>query len=238
MPVRKRAESKGESVAEAYVSATKRLRQLPEVFTGSDVRILFGWQSDKASTYLANWRRAGLVRSLGGRSDVHLNLVQNPRANPEAALRRCYPLATRVGVDVLREAGWTTQIPSAPEVAVPRDHLYAVEGFSLTPRPMSWFERVKPGLQNNPEGVRSLLPAWALADMLDRALDGRVSEPWLLAPDDLDLEAALGHPQIKRAFAAFGISPELVTPLWYAELYDELNSPSERAQRQSRQRSA
>jgi hypothetical protein len=61
-----------------------------------------------------------------------MNLVRNHHANAEAALRRVFPQATKVGVGILREAGWTTQIPSVPEVAVPQPGpIYAVEGFAV-----------------------------------------------------------------------------------------------------------
>jgi hypothetical protein len=68
-----------------YTSAISRLGTLPEVFTGSNVTVLMGWKSGICSSYLAQWRKAGLIKSLGGRSDVHMNLVRNrqvPRAGP------------------------------------------------------------------------------------------------------------------------------------------------------------
>lgn len=213
-----------------YTSASKRLETLPEIFTGSDLTMLCGWRSTIASTYLANWRRAGLVKSLGGRSDVHMNLVRNRHVNPETALRRVFPQATKVGADILREAGWTTQILGLPEVAVPQPGpLYAVAGFLLTGRPAGWFTKAAPGMVQVPDGLVTLQPAWALAEMVARALDKRVRHAWLLAPDDLDLYAARQDPALPAALNAFAVDEQRLTETGYAQLYDQLiSTPSQR----------
>lgn len=206
-----------------YTSASKRLETLPEVFTGSDLTMLCGWRSQIASTYLANWRRAGFVKSLGGRSDVHMNLVRNRHANPEAALRRVFPQGTKVGADILREAGWTTQIPSLPEVAIPQPGpIYAVEGFLLTGRPNKWFTKVAPGLVQVHDGLLRLQPAWALVDMVARALDKRVRQAWLLAPDDVELAEARQDLSLPAALAALGVDANHLSDPGYAQLYDQL----------------
>lgn len=211
-----------------YTSASKRLEALPEIFTGSDLTMLYGWRSQIASTYLANWRKAGLVRSLGGRSDVHMNLVRNRHVNLEVALRRVFPLATKVGVDILREAGWTNQIPSLPEVAVPQPGpIYAVVGFALTGRPHKWFTKVAPGVQHVNDGLTRLKPAWALVDMVARALDKRVRHAWLLAPDDLDLGEAREDEALPAALAAFGVEEHDLTEAGYARLYDRIAGDGE-----------
>lgn len=207
----------------ARMSARERLQRLPEVFTGPELGLCFGWRSGIASTYLANWRAGGLIKSLGGRSDVHMNLVVNPQVNAEVALRRAFPLSCRLGVDVLREAAWTTQITHCPEVAVPSDgSLYAVEGFDLVTRSPNWFKRVLPGVEFVQGGVDRLRPAWALADMIARTQDRRVQGAWLLDPDDLDLEGVAQDRYLSAATVAFGLDPNLLTPEGYADLYDEL----------------
>lgn len=206
-----------------YTSSIDRLRALPDVFSGSDVTILFGWSSQRASTYIANWKRAGHVISLGGRSDVHMNLIKSPEPKYEKALGRVYPLATIVGVDVLRDAGWTTQIPSSIDVAIPAEtSLFSVSGFSMTRRNGAWFERVKPGVLDAADGVRRLKAPWALADMIHRAQDRRVKDIWLLDPEDIDLEAAAHDPEAGVALAAFGLDEGVITPEGYAAVYDAL----------------
>jgi len=204
-----------------YTSAVTRLQGVPEIFTGGDLTMLFGWTSQVASTYLANWKRAGLVKSLGGRSDVHMNLVANRQANPEMALIRAYPMAVKVGADVLREAGWTTQIPSRAEVAVPQPGpIYAVDGFELSGRSQKWFSSVRPGMVIASGSLARLRPAWALADMVARALDGRVRKAWLLAPDDLDLAAAGLDPERAAASQAFGLNEGALSAAGYGQIHD------------------
>lgn len=204
-----------------YTSAIERLRVTPEVFTGSELTVLFGWKSAIASSYLANWRKAGLVKSLGGRSDIHMNLVRNPHINPELALRRAFPLAIMVGVDRLRAAGWTTQIPALPEVAIAlTSSRYSIDGFALTVRPEKWFRTVKPGTEKIAEGIDRLRPAWALADMINRAQDKRVRHAWLLDPDDLDLHSNT-RSDLAAALHAFELAPDCLEGSGYARIYDE-----------------
>lgn len=209
-------------MAKTYTSAIERLRELPETFTGSDLTVKFQWSAALASSYLANWRKAGLVRSLGGHSDVHMNLLANRRPNIEQALRRAFPNAIKVGADILREAGWTTQIQRMPEVAVestsPR---YKLVDFTLVARSPGWFEAVRPGSIDPVHGMRRLKPAWALADMIDRFLDRRVKNSWLLAPDDLDLDAAADDPESAAALSAFGLPATSLSQSGYAQIYDE-----------------
>ena len=210
------------SVAErTYTSAIDRLATLPDVFTGGDLAVRFGWKSAHASSYLAHWRKAGLIQSLGGRSDVHMNRVTNRQVNPQAALRRAFPSAVKVGMDILREAGWTTQIPSLMEVAIAQSSsLHQLEGFELTTRTDSWFAAVAPGVQKVPAGIDQLKPAWALADMLARANDRRVRKAWLPDPEDLDLNSVRADRQMARALTAFGLPSGCIDDAGYEQLYD------------------
>jgi len=217
-----------------YVSAIARLRTLPEVFTGGDLSVVFGWRSSIASSYLAQWRKAGLIRSLGGRSDVHMNLVRNPQVAPELALRRAFPMAIKLGVDRLRAAGWTTQIVARPEVAIATGCTrYSVEGFDLVTRPTRWFAQVRPGTESTPAGVDSLRPAWVMADMLSRALDQRVRNAWLPDPEDLDF-SALADPAVKSdvqaAAQALALAPEVFSAPEYARIYAQWLDSAKRKQ--------
>jgi hypothetical protein len=199
-----------------YLSAINRLNALPEVFTGGELAVLFGWKSGICSTYLASWRKAGLVKSLGGKSDVHMNLLRNPKGDPERALRRAYPQAVKVGMDVLREAGWTTQIPSVIDVAVPSGStLHKLPGFALSTRTAKWFKSVAPGTERAAQSIDRLQPAWALADMLARARDARVHDALLPDPDDLDLAAINESKQLLPALQALGLSPESIKEAGY-----------------------
>lgn len=194
-------------MGEVYVSAMQRLLDLPEVFTGSDLTVRFQWTSATASTYLAKWRRAGLVRSLGGRSDVHMNLVRNREVSPEVALRRAYPRAIKVGVDVLRQAGWTTQVPHAVDVAIPQSSVpHVLDGFVLSRRSERWYASVLPGVDKVLSGIDQLRPAWALADMMARARDGRVVGAWMMDPEDLDMDSVFSDKEMKKALANLGLN--------------------------------
>jgi hypothetical protein len=203
-----------------YTSAVSRLAALPEVFTGGDLTVLLGWKSGICSSYLAQWRKAGLIKSLGGRSDVHMNLVRNRQVNPELALRRVFPNSVKVGVDILREAGWTTQIASSIDVAVPTaSSLYDLPGFTLSTRTAKWFQRVAPGIDKVQQGIDQLQPGWALADMLARAQDARVRNAWLLDPEDLDLESVRRDKKMGAALRAFGLEMDCVDDAGYERLY-------------------
>ncbi len=205
----------------SYTSSVNRLASIPEIFTGGDLTVLFGWKSAICSSYLAAWRKAGLIKSLGGRSDVHMNLLRNRQVNPEAALRRAFPVAIKVGVDILREAGWTTQIPIVPDVAVPRSSsLYKLTDFALTPRTEKWFQRVAPGTQRLPQGVDRLQPAWALADMIARAKDRRVRHAWLLDPEDLDLQTVRSDKAVTPALRSFELNRDCLDDAGYERLYE------------------
>lgn len=200
-----------------YTSAIRRLALLPEVFTGGELAVLFGWKSGICSTYLASWRKAGLVQSLGGRSDVHMNLLRNAQASPLLALRRAYPQAVKIGMDVLREAGWTTQIPSVIDIAVPSGStLHHLPGFALTTRTAKWYASVSSGTEHAAHGIDRLQPAWALADMLARAKDTRVRHAWLPDPEDLDLPRIHACKQLLPALQALGLGMENMQTAGYA----------------------
>jgi len=205
-----------------YTTAVARLRTLPEIFTGSELTVMFGWKSVIASSYLAHWRKAGLVKSLGGRADVHMNLVRNPQVNPEQALCRAFPQAIKVGLDRLRASGWTTQIPTRPEIAItPISAHYSIEGFDFVTRTQKWFQIVKPGTDSAANGIDCLKPAWALADMISRAQDKRVRHAWLPDPEDLDL-SALDSPKLQQdaqaALRAFALVPDALSTTGYARI--------------------
>lgn len=213
--------------ARTYTSSIARLRAVPEIFTGGDLTVLFGWKSGICSSYLAAWRKAGLIASLGGRADVHLNLLRNPQVSTAAALRRVFPRAIKVGVDILREEGWTTQIPSVIDIALPGGSAhYALTGFSLTTRTEKWFQLVAPGVNLVPQAIDALMPAWALADMIARAQDARVRDAWLLAPDDLDLDAARQDKKLPAALRAFSLDAQCVERAGYVALYDKFTRKS------------
>lgn len=206
------------------ISAIERLLSLPPIFRGSDLTVRFQWTSKTASHYLFLWKQRGLVRGLGGHSDVFANLLTNPAPSWEQALVMAMPSATVVGVEALRRAGWTTQAQRKPTVAVRADQpiftlskpvtqknmaiesyqAYGFEGFVVQKRKVAWFERVKEGavlLADNAAPV--LKPAWALADILATEGGGNCG----LWKDDIDLSEMTSEDQFDwgQACAAFGL---------------------------------
>jgi len=57
------------------ISALKRLRGLPVVFTLSDLAKYFGWDGNAASQYLIRWRRQELIKPVGPRAGMFCNLI-------------------------------------------------------------------------------------------------------------------------------------------------------------------
>ncbi len=187
------------------VSSVQRLLSLPALFSGKDLTIRFQWTSKAASQYLYLWKKRGLVQPLGGHSDIFANTLVQPQPDWEAALRLAMPSAVVVCAEALRRGGWTTQVPSQPEVAVPAGQpRYSVHRFDVKPRPASWFEASRPGIRDH-----CLQPAWALADMLASAGWGDAG----LQPDDLDWGRVGKRDQSQFAVAcrAYGLKPSELT---------------------------
>ena len=202
------------------VSSVDRLKVLPTIFRGSDITVRFQWNSKTASHYLWLWKRRGLVEPLGGHSDVFANLMVDASPNWEAALLMARPSAVIVGIECLRRAGWTTQIPARPEVAI--DHalpLLSSDHFSIERRSEGWFETVRRGISRPASKAADavartapeLRPAWALADMLATSGWG----PCGLQPDDIDFDVPMERDRLDwvRATRALRLSGVAVPQL-------------------------
>lgn len=165
-------------------SAISRLQELPPVFRGSDLTVRFQWTSKTASQYLYLWKRRGLVDALGGHSDVFANLLASQHPDWEEALRTAMPSAMLIGIEALRRAGWTTQVPRRPAAAVDvTQSVFKTERFEVLPRDPMWFAAVRPGVLGDRDGgLPRLRPAWALADLLRTSGWGSCG----LWPDDLE----------------------------------------------------
>lgn len=164
------------------LSAIERLQQLPALFRGSEATIRFGWTAKEASQYFFLWKRREFIVPLGGHSEVYANLIVDRTPNWNRAVVMAMPSAVRVGLDVLRQAGWSTQVPVKPAVAV-REGLgvYTVDPFEVSVRDDEWFATVRSAIDRRGD-LPELPPAWALADML-------VADGWGgcgLHPSDID----------------------------------------------------
>lgn len=186
-----------------YTSAFERLQSLPAVFRGADLTVRFQWTSKAASQYLWLWKRRGLVKGLGGHSDVFANLVKSQYPDWEQAIVMAMPSAVIFGVESLRQSGWTTQIPARPTVAVKAEHsVFTVEPYEIVPRSDKWFRTIEKGVHRERVSVRVLRPAWALADMLQGEGWGKCG----LWPDDIEWDEITEADEAdwRQACRAFG----------------------------------
>ena len=190
----------------SQTAAITRLQSLPAIFRGADLSTRFGWTSKTASHYLYLWKRRRLVAGLGGHSDVFANLLMtHATAGPdwEAALRAAMPSAVVMGVEALRRAGWTTQVPARTGVAVDAAQaVYKTPYFDLALRRADWFACTRAGCVLAAGALPVLKPAWALADLLQNADWGDLG----LWPDDIEWSALT--PQDSETWqAATGSTP-------------------------------
>ncbi len=111
-----------------------------------------------------------------------------------------------VGIEALRNEGWTTQVPRRAALAYcgPDEPEMPDIWCEFTPerREPAWFAAAAPGVIEACEFFDYLDPAWALADMLAREGWGRCGL------DDIDIEwndITLSDDEWRAACAAFGL---------------------------------
>lgn len=185
-----------------YVSALERLKNLPEVFTVNTLSRMTGMPKPTALAILSRWKAKAWVEQAGPRSGIYFNLLANPLAADEhriGALLMAYPSAMLMGESVLHAAGWITQIPQQLHVAVEKRRSYVqLTGIALHAKPLGWFKTVavlQPReAKFNTYGLRTLPPAWALADLR--------ADPLAWHPDADDVDVPDGcQAQVEQALA-------------------------------------
>lgn len=172
-----------------YVGALERLKNLPEVFNVNTLSRLMGMPKPTVLATLTRWKAKAWVEQAGPRSGIYFNLLANPQAADEhriGALLMAYPSAMLMGESVLHAAGWITQIPQQLHVAVEKRRSYVqLTGIALHPKPLDWFKTVDVLQPREAKfstyGLRTLPPAWALADLLADPL------AWHPDADDVDV---------------------------------------------------
>jgi hypothetical protein len=181
--------------ASSYRSGRDRLLELPDVFSVAVLSRVMNIAKPAALVYLSRWSQRRWVAPAGPRTGIYFNLVRLPKAESELrteALRMRYPSATLCGASVLHAAGWTTQIPANMHVAIEARRTYAqFTEFELHPRPLEWFRVAQAdhallaatAASFSSYGLRTLSPAWALADLME------TKGAWHPDPDDLDISA-------------------------------------------------
>ena len=144
------------------------LESLPLVFHLADLTLRLGWKPQFALQELYRWNREGRVCGLGGQSRVYANLIASEYPDWEMGLRMVMATAVVSGLEVLRRAGWITQIPYLITVTVSAVHqVCQVDRFDVKVQEPQWFDVMAGGMRSG-EGVAlpSLAPAWALADLI------------------------------------------------------------------------
>jgi hypothetical protein len=167
--------------------ASKRCRavleNLPWLFHVADLTLRLGWKPRFALQELYRWNRQGVVYGLGGQSGIYANLVVSKYPDWEIGLGMVMPSAVISGLEVLRRAGWITQISYLITVTVSAaQRVCQVDRFEVNVQGPEWFDVMTAGMRSG-EGVAlpSLAPAWALADLVRR-------EGWCncgVGPDDI-----------------------------------------------------
>jgi hypothetical protein len=221
------------TASRTQVSAFERLRDLPALFRGGDLTRRFGWTSKTASQYLYLWKRRGLVQGLGGHSDVYANLLASRYPDWERAVVIAMPSAVLIGIEALRCAGWTTQLVQRPAVAVKSGYpMFQTEHFDAVNRDPHWFDQVAPGIEGSPnEGLRTLRPAWALADLLHHAGWDHSG----LSRDDIEWsQAASAERDWRTARKAFGLVPVALSDMGVSSRAHQPRTPVARQRRSLR----
>jgi len=181
------------------------LHFLPSVFHVADLAIRLGWKPRTSLRQIFLWQSQGLVERMGGRSGIFANLAVDQYPNWELGLRIVAPTAVVIGIEILRRAGWTTQIPYVPTVAVNlTQRIQPVEHFELVGQSQEWYNEIAGGIRSGEDiALPHLAPAWALADLIKR-------EGWCdcgLGPDDIYWDAVSEHDQAEwsNACTALGL---------------------------------
>jgi len=158
------------------------------------------------------WQLGGHVKRLGGQTGIFANLLADQYPDWELGLRMIMPTAVITGIEVLRRAGWTTQIPYFPTVFVSSaKRTHEVEHFKVLAQPPGWFDLVRDGIRGGENvALPQLAPAWALAELIKR-------EGWCdcgLGPDDIywDKVSELDRTEWLAACSALGLDNLPINP--------------------------
>jgi hypothetical protein len=135
---------------------------------------------------------------------VRIEIEDWPRALLAAA-----PSSIVVGLEALRQAAWTTQIPRKGAVAIAAGEEPPPSGdFDFEVRGADWFRAIEAAgaiVGDRRAHLARLSPAWALADLLREQAWGDFG----LYPDDIDWDAVTEADEAAwgAACKAFGLEP-------------------------------
>lgn len=167
-------------------ASVDRLRLLPDVFNATAALLVTNIPKEQFNQYMWRWQKAGLVQSIGARSDVWINLLASPKPSHETwlkAVRMALPDAIVAGHGVLQRHGLSTQMANRVDMIRPAESARAeIDGVVLHERPKMWIKTLRRMRAVNEEGpLPELDPGAALVDLLR-------FDPESIDVDDIDWE--------------------------------------------------
>ncbi|WP_454909731.1 hypothetical protein [Variovorax gossypii] len=182
-------------------AAIDRLRLLPDVFNATAALLVTGIPKEQFNQYMWRWQKAGLVRTIGARSDVWINLLSVRDPSHEIwmkAVRMALPDAIVAGHGVLQRHGLSTQMANRIDMIRPVESAkIEIDGVVLHERPKMWIKTLRRmGAVDEEGALPELDPGAALVDVLrfDAASVHEDDIDWdalSLLPDSLELFDAL-----------------------------------------------
>jgi hypothetical protein len=210
-------------------SAFEILSGLPPVVDLRDIRIGADTSHELAIAAAYRWKKAGYLAPFS--EEVYFN-VAGHRAGPERHLLQAVEKAQHmpfimIGLSALHDAGWTTQRPAKPELAIATNSTIRtwrrMEGVTAEGRGVRWFQTAWENSYEGMGGFRYLTPEYALVDVvvarqrfsdLERAQKKNLRERnaviWHADPDDISLPDNADGELLAAAVSAFRADPDLV----------------------------
>lgn len=166
-------------------SAIKTLTQLPDVFTATAAAQLGKIKDEQFKQVMWRWKVAGLVKPIGDRSNVYINLIVDKevtRERWERAVQLAMPQSILAGHGVLMRAAVMTQMASLDYlIRPPRTASKPIDQATVQERPLAWMKKLKhtDGAIDSSGILPHLDPGVAIADLL-------LFDSGAIDPDDIE----------------------------------------------------
>lgn len=191
-------------------AAVDRLRALPEVFNATAALLVTNIPKEQFNQYMWRWQAAGLVRTIGARSDVWINLLRVSEPSNEIwsqAVRMALPDAIVSGHSLLQRYGLSTQMSNRTDMIRPTESSKTeIDGVALHERPKMWIKTLRRMRAVNEDGaLPELDPGAALVDLLR-------FDPTSIDEDDIDWHALSDLPSSLELFDVLANYAQIETP--------------------------
>lgn len=163
-------------------SAAQILMKLPGIFNASAALLSGDIKKEQLNQVMWRWKTAGLVKPIGDRADVWLNLVVDKelsRERWERAVKLALPSVIVAGHGVLMRSGVTTQLANGDYLINPaRKPSSKIDDAVVHQRSPLWMKKLlrTEGAVDTSGILQQLDPGAALADLL------------LFDPDSIDVD--------------------------------------------------